>query len=89
MSKLNEEDLEKICDNYCKYPDICASQEMLDEKCITCPLAGVTDKKVEMGDITEEELSCWGFSNREKEIIKEQYRTHRKGFFPNPACALR
>lgn len=48
MVKMGEAELEKMCDIYCKFPDICTTQEMLDEKCKTCPLTAVTDKKQEV-----------------------------------------
>ena len=31
--------LGEICDHYCKYPEVCASQEDLDAICDGCPLA--------------------------------------------------
>jgi hypothetical protein len=46
-------------------------------------------KKMELGNITEDELARYGFSEEEKEIIKNEYRTHKKGFYPNPCCAIR
>ena len=30
--------VEKICDDYCKMPDICETQERLDRHCAECPL---------------------------------------------------
>ncbi|MBR2550590.1 MAG: hypothetical protein IKE92_11365 [Clostridiales bacterium] len=30
--------LEKMCDDYCKMPDICETQERLDRHCAECPL---------------------------------------------------
>lgn len=30
--------IEKMCDEYCKMPDICATQERLDRHCAECPL---------------------------------------------------
>lgn len=30
--------IEKICDDYCKMPDICATQERLNRHCQECPL---------------------------------------------------
>lgn len=45
--------------------------------------------KKEQGHITDEELDVYGkFTDREKQIIKEQYSQHDKGFFTNPRCAL-
>ena len=50
----------------------------------------VTFEILEMGSITDEEIDIWGkFSDYEKQIIKKQYASHQKGFFPNPHCALR
>ncbi len=47
-------------------------------------------KIVEPGFITDEEIDAFGkFSDYEKNIIKEGYSKHEKGFFPNPICALR
>lgn len=44
---------------------------------------------VEMGSITDEEINSYGnFTSKEKEIIKEQYASHKQGFYPNPRCAL-
>lgn len=49
----------------------------------------ITWKVIEMGYITDKEISAFGkFSDYEKNIIKEQYSKHPKGFFPNPICAL-
>lgn len=42
----------------------------------------------EFGSISDEELSEWGFTENQKEIIKKMYATHKKGTFPNPRCAL-
>ena len=36
-SEFNEM-VEKMCDEYCKMPDICATQERLDRHCAECPL---------------------------------------------------
>lgn len=33
---LIEETAEKFCDNYCKYPYLCKSQDELDEVCDHC-----------------------------------------------------
>ena len=30
--------LEKMCDDYCKLPDICPTQERLNRHCAECPL---------------------------------------------------
>ena len=30
--------IEKMCDDYCKMPDICETQERLDRHCAECPL---------------------------------------------------
>lgn len=30
--------IEKICDDYCKMPDICTTQERLNRHCQECPL---------------------------------------------------
>lgn len=30
--------VEKMCDEYCKMPDICPTQERLDRHCAECPL---------------------------------------------------
>lgn len=52
--------------------------------------SSVIFKVLEMGSITDEEIDSWGkFSEYEKRIIKKQYASHQKGFFPNPFCALR
>lgn len=46
-------------------------------------------KVIELGSITDEELDTFSkFSDYEKNIIKEEYSKHPKGFFPNPRCAL-
>lgn len=36
-SELNKV-IEAICDDYCKMPDICETQERLDRHCAECPL---------------------------------------------------
>lgn len=30
--------IEKMCDDYCKLPDICPTQERLNRHCAECPL---------------------------------------------------
>lgn len=52
-------------------------------------LSNVQVKVIEMGSITDEEISKFGrFNDYERKIIKEQYALHPKGTFPNPICAL-
>ena len=52
--------------------------------------SSVVFKVLEMGTITDEEMESYGiFSEHEKKIIRRQYASHQKGFFPNPYCALR
>lgn len=29
---------ERFCDGYCKFPDICASQDEMEAKCAACPI---------------------------------------------------
>lgn len=42
--------VEKICDDYCKMPDICETQERLDRHCAECPLnIFLTDKEYPLG----------------------------------------
>ena len=40
--KNNKEKLqdfaERLCDKYCKYPDLTSDQDALDEICMKCPL---------------------------------------------------
>lgn len=37
--------VEKMCDEYCKMPDICATQERLDRHCAECPLNTFLNEK--------------------------------------------
>lgn len=38
-----EELQENFCDNFCKYPHICGSQEDLEDKCNSCPLNMISE----------------------------------------------
>ena len=40
---------EKMCDDYCKMPDMCETQEELDKKCAECPLNNIRDKEYPYG----------------------------------------
>jgi hypothetical protein len=52
-------------------------------------LSSTEVKIIEMGSITDEEISKFGrFNEYERKIIKEQYASYPKDFFPNPICAL-
>lgn len=37
--------VEKICDDYCKLPDICETQERLNRHCAECPLNNFPEDK--------------------------------------------
>lgn len=41
--------IEAICDDYCKMPDICATQERLDKHCQECPLNNLTSDNYPLG----------------------------------------
>ena len=38
VSEIIEEVVVKICDDYCKYPDICKKEDDLMKICDECPL---------------------------------------------------
>jgi hypothetical protein len=62
--------------------------DLLDPNKIIDP-ANIEIEIIEMGHITDAEIDSFGkFSDREKSIIKKEYASHKKGFFPNPICAL-
>ena len=41
--------IEKMCDDYCKLPDICPTQERLDRHCAECPLNNVESVEYPLG----------------------------------------
>ena len=41
--------VEKMCDEYCKLPDICETQERLDRHCAECPLNNVESVEYPLG----------------------------------------
>lgn len=42
-NRLNEV-IEKMCDDYCVWPGICATQERLNKHCEECPLNWITEE---------------------------------------------
>ena len=41
ISQILEEVASRICDDYCKFPNECKSEEELYEICEDCPLGGL------------------------------------------------
>lgn len=41
--------IEAICDDYCKMPDICETQERLNRHCTECPLNNIKDDDYPLG----------------------------------------
>ena len=59
---LIEETAEKFCDNYCKYPYVCKTQDELDEVCEQCVMVDTlvnffnNFKKGENGQVSSNKL---------------------------------
>ncbi|MCB2347332.1 hypothetical protein, partial [Clostridium estertheticum] len=57
----------------------------IDYATTSCEVEEITEQE----QISDEEIDNYSkFSDREKQIIKEEYAKHPKGFYPNPRCAL-
>ncbi len=41
IPQLLEQAAQELCEGYCKWPDVCQTQEALDEKCYSCPLVKI------------------------------------------------
>lgn len=41
---MKEKELEQLCDR-CKFPDVCLTQEKLDEQCAQCPIHKINQQK--------------------------------------------
>jgi hypothetical protein len=50
MNELKSELMEYICDNICKYPCVCRSEEHLMEVCMECQVEVFLDELKEMKD---------------------------------------